>query len=70
MTAPSERKPRGKPHLVSVRLTDEMHDRLVRAQQQGAYVLSKAVIIERGIVLAIEELAASRAALSSSDSKR
>lgn len=52
---------RKKPHLVSVRLTDGLHKALEAAQRQGPYELSKATIIERGIVLALEELSGPRA---------
>ena len=48
---------RTKTHLISVRVTDELYAKLEAAQQVGAYQLSKAAIIERGIILAIEELA-------------
>lgn len=48
---------RNKPHSVSVRLTDELYAILEAATQQyGPYELSKATIIERGIVLAVAEL--------------
>lgn len=46
---------RKKPHVVSVRLTDELYRKLETAQQLGPYRISKAEIIERGIELAIDD---------------
>lgn len=55
---------RKKPHLVSVRLTDELYRRLEAACNIGPYRLSKAEIIERGLALALQEREAEKCPVS------
>ena len=47
---------RAKSKTLSLRLSDETHERLLRATTLGPYALSYTAVIERGIVLVEREL--------------
>jgi len=48
---------RSKTKTISLRLSDEMRERLERVSKMGPYEVSFTAIIERGIVLAEREMA-------------